>query len=112
MLCRGTLAQCRREGRCVLRTPWLCGEGLAGPGCRARPPHVHRPATGPISTCGARGAFAFAASDAPSAGAHFAWGIGGKVVSWRRALRVGGFVGAFFLTVFSPIPVPQHARRQ
>ena len=46
MLCRGTLAQCRREGRCVLRTPWLCGEGLAGAPrglrsqriCIARPP--------------------------------------------------------------------------
>ena len=86
----------------MLRTPWLCGEGLAGPVCRARPPHVHRPATGPISTCGARGAFAFAASDAPSAGAHFAVDIGGKVVSWRRALRTGGFVGAFFLTALFP----------
>ena len=93
----GTLAQCQREGRRVLRAPWLCG--------RARPPHVHRPATGPISTCGARGAFAFAASDAPSSGAHFAVDIGGesRLVASRAAGR-GGFVDFFFLTVVPRFP--------
>ena len=81
---------------CLVRTVAVRGEPRGAAAGLAQPAHLHRAATGTISTCGARGAFAFAVSDAPSSGAHFAVDNGEKVVSWRRALRKGGFCGAFF----------------